>query len=483
MKKLLCLLGLAALCACGGNNAPEPEPVNLKNGKVVVVFEDCLSQTGTGKFGGSLSQVYRSTISYIDADGDLVRYEPRQVGRDTIEIPTFEGYAELMHMYQVIEYDCYLLQEGDTVLVNYDARMRPTLTSRVYEGNTALYNLPYTLPDAIQDRDYAIEAVLNDSHYKLAYSYFHDKARRAQFPTLKETYRERYVDLDSLNTVYNRYQATLRSAMDSLLREERMDPVYYRYMAHRFFPAERPTPADAVRSDSLLHYVSNYFIAQDYCKPVKLIEAFNWMAKDTVATPLARKGILRRILTHILDDEGGWHHYSKDVKKLYSQKYIDITGDSTLSQTVLAKAIEVSALGYTLPLGTQDGQIAPLESVLEKYRGKVVYVDLWASWCAPCIGQFPAARELHKRMAGEDVEFLFFSTDSSDSPWLKAVRQHADLLNGSYRIMDLDAVFLKEIQLTTIPRFLIYDRNGKLVDPDAPRPSDPAVDAALKRWL
>ncbi len=49
--------------------------------------------------------------------------------------------------------------------------------------------------------------------------------------------------------------------------------------------------------------------------------------------------------------------------------------------------------------------------------------------------------------------------------------------------MDLDAVFLKEIQLTTIPRFLIYDRNGKLVDPDAPRPSDPAVDAALKRWL
>ena len=65
----------------------------------------------------------------------------------------------------------------------------------------------------------------------------------------------------------------------------------------------------------------------------------------------------------------------------------------------------------------------------------------------------------------------------------KAVQQHADLLNGSCRIMDRDAVFLKEIQLTTIPRFLIYDRNGKLVDPDAPRPSDPAVDAALKRWL
>jgi len=483
MKKLLCFLGLAALCACGGNNAPAPEPVNLKNGKVVVVFEDCPIQTSTRKFGSSLGQVYRSTVSYIDANGDLVRYEPRQFGRDTIEIPTVEGYAELLHMYQVLEYDSYLLQEGDTVLVNYDGRMRPTLTSRVYEGNTALYNLPYTLPEAIQDRDYSIETVLTSSHYTSVYRYYHDKAERAKYPTLKDAYRDRYVDLDSLKVVYDRYLAALSSSVDSLYQAERIDPVYYRYMAHRFFPAERPTPEDAVRTDSLLRYVSNYFIAQEYCKPVKLIEAFNWMAKDTVATPLARKGILRRILTHILDDEAGWHHYSKDIKKLYSQKYIDITGDSTLTQTVLAKAIEVSSLGYALPLGSADGQITSLEKVLEQYRGKVVYVDFWASWCAPCMAQFPAARELHKRMAGQDVQFLFFSMDSAESLWLKAVQQNADILTGSYRILDSDAVFLKEIQLTKIPRSLIYDRNGKLVDPDAPRPSDKKIDASLKRWL
>lgn len=67
MKILLFLLGLATLCACGGNNTPATEPANLKNGKVVV-FEDCPEQTSTGKVGGSLSQVLRSTVAVMDKE-------------------------------------------------------------------------------------------------------------------------------------------------------------------------------------------------------------------------------------------------------------------------------------------------------------------------------------------------------------------------------------------------------------------------------
>ena len=133
--------------------------------------------------------------------------------------------------------------------------------------------------------------------------------------------------------------------------------------------------------------------------------------------------------------------------------------------------------------GSPDGTEAIVKGLMEQYRGKVVYVDFWASWCRPCVGQFPAARELHKRMAGQDVQFLCISLDVDESSWLKAVRQNADLLTGSYRTVGRAPVFLKEIRLTTIPRYLIFDRNGKLVDPDAPRPIDKEVDDALRRWL
>ena len=64
-------------------------------------------------------------------------------------------------MYQALEYDYYFLQEGDTVVVQYNADARPILTSLVFDNNTKLYNLPYDLPKAIQFQGYFIETVLN----------------------------------------------------------------------------------------------------------------------------------------------------------------------------------------------------------------------------------------------------------------------------------------------------------------------------------
>lgn len=483
--KFVILPALLAVCSCGGNKTVDPAPRDLRNGKVVVIFENCPSQTSTGKFGGSSSRLYESTIAYIDGKGDLVLFEPRMLGRDTLELPVYQGYAEMRHQYSAVEFDNYLLKEGDTVLVRYDAAHRPMLTSLVYEGNTDLYNLPYSLPDAIQDRDYYIETVLTDSHFTLVFNYFHDKASQARLPSLKEEWRSRYVDLDSLGTVYKRYLAALGNKVDSLYKVEAIDADYYRYLSRRFFPENRYTAQEVIKSDSLLRYVSNYYEAINYLGVDNMdpVPAFDRMARDTVAIPLARKGILKRILNKILIDEGGWKHYSKELKTRYINKYTEITGDSTVVQQVLKNDISIASLKSVLPLESVDGERTGLEKLLERYRGKVVYVDFWASWCGPCVGQFPAARELHKRMAGREVVYIFISSDTSRKSWQDAVRKHSDLLAGSYRILDFDADFPKEIRLERIPRYLIYGRDGKLVDLDAPRPTDKEIDDRLTAAL
>lgn len=88
-----------------------------------------------------------------------------------------------------------------------------------------------------------------------------------------------------------------------------------------------------------------------------------------------------------------------------------------------------------------------------------------------------------------DYFYLYFysqfhrTSDSNQKSWMDEVNENTDLLSGSYRVLDPDADFLKQIKPKKIPRFLIYGRDGKLVNPDAPRPSDESINEALNALL
>ena len=116
---------LAILWAC-----VQEVPEVASEGVVTVIFKDAPEQRSTGKVG-RLNSAYESIVTYVDSDGCEAGFNPRSIGLDTLDVPTYRGYAEILHLYQVCEEIPYLLIDGDTVIVTYDHDSRPKLKSNL----------------------------------------------------------------------------------------------------------------------------------------------------------------------------------------------------------------------------------------------------------------------------------------------------------------------------------------------------------------
>lgn len=104
-----------------------------------------------------------------------------------------------------------------------------------------------------------------------------------------------------------------------------------------------------------------------------------------------------------------------------------------------------------------------------KFRGKYVYVDMWASWCIPCIKEIPHLKALEKDLQNDDVVFLSISIDSNEEAWKKKVTTLG--LEGNL-LINKDNKLSEALNVSGIPFFIIYDKEGKLYKYNAPRPSD-----------
>jgi thiol-disulfide isomerase/thioredoxin len=119
-----------------------------------------------------------------------------------------------------------------------------------------------------------------------------------------------------------------------------------------------------------------------------------------------------------------------------------------------------------------DGSKTTLGTVLDSLAGRVVFIDFWASWCSPCLREMPYSKDLQKQVAGEEVTFLYLSTNTERSSWLKGM-ERINVPGHHYRIEPLEKNrFKKYFRIPGIPFYVILDKVGRVFLADAPWPHD-----------
>ncbi|MGI4864955.1 MAG: TlpA family protein disulfide reductase [Janthinobacterium lividum] len=124
---------------------------------------------------------------------------------------------------------------------------------------------------------------------------------------------------------------------------------------------------------------------------------------------------------------------------------------------------------------------------LSDLRGKIVYLDFWGTWCPPCLREMPFAHDLKQQFLGRDVVFVYISVGDMEAKWQRALLDKKLLSPNSVHLRQpKEAQVAFDYQVNGYPTYWLIGRDGRILDMQAPRPSDgaktvAALEAALQQ--
>ena len=93
---------------------------------------------------------------------------------------------------------------------------------------------------------------------------------------------------------------------------------------------------------------------------------------------------------------------------------------------------------------------------MQQYKGKVLFINFWATWCKPCLEEMPSIAEVINKMKDKDIEFLFASDESID--------QIANFKSAhDYPFNYVHGQNMTQLKIMALPTTYVFDKNGKLV--------------------
>ena len=124
---------------------------------------------------------------------------------------------------------------------------------------------------------------------------------------------------------------------------------------------------------------------------------------------------------------------------------------------------EIPDFSFTDPEGT--------EVRLSQFLGQLVYIDVWATWCGPCIAEHPHWDQLVEEYQNREIAFVAISIDQSREPWIQMLQEKGLIGHHLFAENAWHSEIATHFMIRGIPRFILLDREGKVINASAPRPS------------
>jgi thiol-disulfide isomerase/thioredoxin len=163
-----------------------------------------------------------------------------------------------------------------------------------------------------------------------------------------------------------------------------------------------------------------------------------------------------------------YQHYGGDDLKRVLLKYRNL------------KYLNTSNLNSSSLIGINN-RITNLDTILLNNRGKYIYIDFWASWCAPCIAEMPTSKALSDKYHSK-ISFIYLSIDNDTEPWLMSIKRLK--IEKFKNFLLSDGIFIinsKKYPITSIPRYMLIDSDGNLIEDNAPRPSSKEIQVIFNK--
>ena len=152
---------------------------------------------------------------------------------------------------------------------------------------------------------------------------------------------------------------------------------------------------------------------------------------------------------------------------------------ATFSCTSNAQKTEFSKVALTETLLATDGSQVAFKDILNKHKGKTLVIEVWASWCGDCVKAMPKIKELQAN--NPTVSYLFISMDKTADKWKAGIEKHE--LKGEHFMANdqMKGVFAKAVDVDWIPRYIVVDKDGKIVLYRAIETDFDKINEALKK--